>query len=111
MNTDGTIRIAGILSVCIHIHPWFHILLPPRGNDGQGDGDGQNRRHDEQREAGRDFDLKPLRRVVVRIKQHFHADEHQHDGQAGFQMPEISDRAGQHENTASAGRGWQRRSR
>ena len=33
----------------------------------------------------------------MRVEQHFHADEHQHDGQADFQIAEIVDRPGQHE--------------
>jgi len=86
-------------------------LLAPRGGDGEQDGGGDDRGDDEQRDAGLDFDLEPPVCFAVRGEEHFAADEDQHDGQADLEVAEILDGAGQHENTASAGRGWQRRSR
>ena len=71
------------------------FFLPPRGGDGQRDGDGQNRGDDQERSHGRDFDLKPLRRVVVRVEQHFRADKNQHERQAGGEMAEHPDGPGE----------------
>src|ERR1035441_3101695 len=97
-SNNPIIRLSILRLFLIRVHPGLSVvdfLFPPRGGDGQRDGDGQDRGDDQQRSGGRDFGLKPLRRVVVRVQQHFCADKNQDDGQAGLEKTEHADGAGE----------------
>src|ERR1019366_10445480 len=71
LATDEHRLIQMKIFICVHLCLSVAVFFPPRGGDGQRDGDGQDCGDDEQRRGGRDFGLKPLRRVVVRVEQHF----------------------------------------
>src|SRR3954466_5411453 len=55
-------------------------------------------RNDQEGNIAVNIDLKPLRVLaVVRVEEHFHADECEDEAEADFEVVEISDRAGEDE--------------
>src|SRR5438034_589332 len=52
--------------------------------------------NDDQRKRRGQVYLKPFRGLVVRVQQHLHSNEGQHDRQSRLEVTEVAERPGQH---------------
>src|SRR5689334_21911872 len=73
------------------------LFLAPGGDEGGDDGNQDDARDNGEREKDWDIVLKPFGRIVVRIDEHFYADEYEDEVKAVFQITEIFNGSGEHE--------------